>query len=81
MPWEIEYTDEFEVWWNDLSVEEQEEINAKVELLEERGPLLPRPHADRVHQSRHQNMKELRGQLRGKVGQGIFASIVCLRST
>ena len=46
--------------------EEQEEINAKVELLEERGPTLPRPHVDRVHQSRHQNMKELRGELGGK---------------
>jgi len=66
MSWEVEFTDEFEAWWNDLSGEEQEEINAKVELLEERGPTLPRPHVDRVHQSRHQNMKELRGELGGK---------------
>jgi hypothetical protein len=66
MSWEVEFTDEFEAWWNDLSVEEQEEINAKVELLEERGPTLPRPHVDRIHQSRHQNMKELRGELSGK---------------
>jgi hypothetical protein len=65
MSWEVEFTDEFEAWWNDLSGEE-EEINAKVELLEERGPTLPRPHVDRVHQSRHQNMKELRGELGGK---------------
>ena len=47
MAWEVEFTDEFEAWWNDLSTEEQVEINAKVELLEERGPQLPRPHADR----------------------------------
>jgi len=66
MAWEVEFTNEFEVWWNDLSAEEQEEINAKVELLEERGPTLPRPHLDRIHQSRHQNMKELRGDLGGK---------------
>jgi hypothetical protein len=66
MSWEVVFTDEFEAWWNDLSGEEQEEINAKVELLEERGPTLPRPHVDRVHQSRHQNMKELRGELGGK---------------
>lgn len=66
MPWEVEFTDEFAVWWSGLSVEEQEEINAKVELLEERGPTLSRPHVDRIHQSRHQNMKELRGELGGK---------------
>jgi hypothetical protein len=34
MAWEIEFTDVFEAWWNDLSEPEQEEINAKVELLE-----------------------------------------------
>jgi hypothetical protein len=32
--WEVEYADEFEVWWNSLSQDEQEEISAKVELLE-----------------------------------------------
>jgi hypothetical protein len=36
--WEVEYTDEFEAWWNSLSQDEQEEISAKGELLEERGP-------------------------------------------
>jgi hypothetical protein len=66
MAWEVEFTDGFENWWNDLSVKEQEEISAKVELLEERGPTLSRPHVDRIHQSRHQNMKELRGELGGK---------------
>lgn len=65
MAWDVEFTDEFEAWWDDLSETEQEEINAGVELLEERGPTLGRPHVDRVHQSRHQNMKELRGQLGG----------------
>jgi hypothetical protein len=56
--WSVEYTDEFEAWWNLLSEAEQEEISAKVELLEERGPTLARPHADRVESSRHSNMKE-----------------------
>src|SRR5512132_917294 len=60
MSWEIEYTDEVGAWWNDLSEEEQEAIDAAVELLEERGPALARPLADSVHQSRHSNMKELR---------------------
>jgi hypothetical protein len=60
MTWEIEYTDEFEAWWEGLTEEEQEAIDAAVQLLEERGPSLGRPLADLVHQSRHKNMKELR---------------------
>lgn len=62
MEWEIEFTEEFGAWWESLTVEEQEEINAKVELLEEHGPTLPRPHSDVIVTSRHQNMKELRGR-------------------
>lgn len=42
MAWDVEFTDEFERWWNSLNAEEQEEIDAKVLLLEERGPVLPR---------------------------------------
>lgn len=63
MEWEVEYTDEFERWWNALNMEEQEEIEAKVELLEEFGPTLPRPHSDVIVTSKHSNMKELRAQV------------------
>jgi hypothetical protein len=63
MEWEVEFTDEFEVWWNDLSQDEQSEISAKIELLEERGPTLPRPHSDVISISKHANMKELRGKV------------------
>ena len=58
--WEIEYTDQFGEWWETLTEDEQEAIDAAMELLEERGPALGRPLADNVHQSRHPNMKELR---------------------
>ena len=34
MAWEVEYTDEFEAWWNGLTEEEQVELGAKVHLLE-----------------------------------------------
>jgi len=61
--WQVEYTDEFEVWWEGLTEDEQVEISAKVALLEERGPVLPRPHADVITTSRHPNMKELRGSV------------------
>jgi len=59
----VEFTDDFERWWRTLRIEEQEEINAKVLLLEERGPVLPRPHSDVISSSRHANMKELRGSV------------------
>jgi hypothetical protein len=60
--WQVEFTDEFSAWWDMLNEDEQEEISAKVELLEERGPSLPRPHSDVIVTSRHANMKELRGR-------------------
>jgi hypothetical protein len=44
--WKVESTDEFEGWCNALSEDEQVEINAKVDPLQEHGPTLPRPHAD-----------------------------------
>jgi hypothetical protein len=36
--WEVEYTDEFEEWWNPLSVAEHEAINYTVNLLRQFGP-------------------------------------------
>jgi len=36
MTWDVEYTDEFGDWWNDLSEAEQESVDASVHLLE--GP-------------------------------------------
>jgi len=61
--WDVEFTDEFHEWWDSISEPEQEEISAKVELLQERGPILPRPHSDVIVTSRHANMKELRGRV------------------
>jgi hypothetical protein len=58
--WEVEYTDEFGAWWDELTDDEQDAIDAAVELLQERGPNLGRPLADTIQQSRHRNMKELR---------------------
>ncbi len=29
MDWEVEYTDEFEAWWNSLDEDEQEDVNAR----------------------------------------------------
>jgi hypothetical protein len=71
--WGVEYTDEFESWWDSLSEDEQAEINVKVELLEEWGPLLPRPHADVISSSRHANMKELRGKVSERYLRVLYA--------
>jgi hypothetical protein len=71
--WSVEFTDEFEVWWNALSEEEQVEINAKVDLLQEHGPTLPRPHADVIVSSRHSNMKELRGKVEERQLRVLYA--------
>ena len=73
MEWEVEFTNEFEDWWNSLSEDEQADVNAKVILLQKLGPSLPRPHADLIHSSRHANMKELRIQHSGRPYRVLFA--------
>jgi hypothetical protein len=60
--WEVEYTDEFGDWYDDLGPEDQNAVIARVELLEQFGPALGRPAVDNVHQSRHPQMKELRAE-------------------
>lgn len=60
--WEAEYTDQFGSWYEGLTEEDQDAVIARVELLQEFGPGLGRPAVDNVHQSRHPNMKELRGE-------------------
>jgi hypothetical protein len=58
--WEVEYTDTFGSWWDELTEDEQERVTAAVELLEQGGPALGRPLVDTLKGSRHPNMKELR---------------------
>lgn len=73
MEWEVEFTDEFEAWWNSLSESEQEDVNAKVILLQRYGPALRRPHSDRIASSRHSNMKELIIQHAGRPYRVLYA--------
>jgi hypothetical protein len=58
--WQVEFTDEFEQWWSTLNMEQQAALHVRVELLATTGPSLGRPAVDRIHSSRHRNMKELR---------------------
>ena len=66
MPSEVEYTDEFETWWNGLTAREQEEVRPVVRLLEERGTRLGDPYSSKVRGSRHGRMRELRIQSGGR---------------
>jgi hypothetical protein len=71
--WEVEFTDEFESWWDTLNDSEQDSIRASVELLVAMGPQLGRPHVDSIQGSRHSNMKELRTQHGGRPLRTFFA--------
>jgi len=62
MAWDVKTTDEYDVWFLEQAEDGQESIRMKVELLEEYGPLLPRPHADTLKGSKLSNLKELRAQ-------------------
>lgn len=72
MKWEVEYTDEFEHWWRDLTEAEQEDIAASV-LLEEMGPRLPYPHSSGIQSSKHSIMRELRVQHKGRPYRVLYA--------
>jgi len=45
--WEVEYTNEFEAWWETLDELEQDTITFSVRLLRENGPQLKFPHFNR----------------------------------
>ena len=66
MSWQVEYTDEFGVWWHDLCERLQDDITASVELLMEHGPELKFPHSSGIKKSKHRHMRELRVQSGGK---------------
>ena len=73
MEWTVEYTEEFEGWWNSLSEAEQENVNAKVILLQRLGVALRRPHSDPIASSRHSHMKELIIQYAGRPYRVLYA--------
>jgi hypothetical protein len=59
---EVEFTEVFGAWWDSLDEEEQESVDASVQLSIELGPALPYPHSSDVKGARHGNMRELRVQ-------------------
>ncbi len=73
MSWNVEYTDEFGMWWNSLSEDEQISLAASVQLLEERGPTLGFPHSSGINGSKHSHMRELRTQHDGRPLRTLYA--------
>ncbi|MEK7793087.1 MAG: type II toxin-antitoxin system RelE/ParE family toxin [Candidatus Hydrogenedentota bacterium] len=73
MSWEIEYTDEFGAWWENLTDAEQQSITAVVGLLEDHGPQLGYPYSSGIAGSRHGHMRELRVQHEGRPYRVLYA--------
>jgi hypothetical protein len=73
MSWEVEYTDQFEQWWVCLDEVEQDGITRVVDLLREKGPMLPFPYSSGIASSKHQHMRELRIQRRGRPYRVFYA--------
>lgn len=61
----VEFTNEFDGQWDQLTEREQDDTTAIVELLVESGPTLRFPHSSGINDSKHTHMRELRVQSGG----------------
>lgn len=73
MAWEVEYTEEFGIWWDTLTEAEQIDVDAMVRLLETKGPALKFPYSSGVHQAKHGQLRELRIQHQGRPYRILYA--------
>jgi len=73
LAWEVEFSDEFERWWDSLTPAEQKSVDFTVSLLQEVGPALRMPHSSGVGTSRHKHMRELRIQHQGRPYRVLYA--------
>ncbi len=73
MTWKIEYTDEFETWWQQLGSTKLESVAVSIQLLEARGSTLPFPYSSAVMASHYRHMRELRIQHKGSPIRVIYA--------
>ena len=62
----VEYTAEFEAWWDGLTRREQTDAAKVVDLLVVRGTALGSPQSSKVKSSRHPHMRESRIQSGGR---------------
>jgi hypothetical protein len=73
MAWQVRFHDAFEVEFEAMTAEVQDELIATAKLLQDYGPKLGRPHADTLNGSQFANMKELRFRAAGGVWRVAFA--------
>lgn len=73
MAYEVEVTDEWLAWFEQLTVREQDEVAATIGLLEVKGPHLQFPYSSAVGSSRHAHMRELRTQVHGRPLRSLYA--------
>jgi hypothetical protein len=71
--WEVEFSDEFALWWESLNAAEQKSLDFTVSLLQEVGPMLRMPHSSGIAMSRHAHMHELRIQHEGRPYRVLYA--------
>lgn len=71
--WDVEYTDEFELWWGSLTEAEQIDVAAVVDLLAERGTNLRFPFTSGIEGSTLSHMRELRIQHAGYPYRVLYA--------
>lgn len=71
--WELEYTDEFGHWWDDLTAAEQLDVGTVVRILVALGPALGFPYSSQVRTSTFGQMRELRIQHAGRPYRVLYA--------
>src|SRR3954469_5187247 len=73
LKWIVEIGDEFKPEFDDLPNEVQDELLARLLLLQQFGPQLGRPTVDTLNGSKHANMKELRFNAVDGIWRAAFA--------
>lgn len=71
--WEVEYTNEFEMWWDKCDENVQQDIKSTVGLLEHLGPNLKYPYSSGITSSKFNHMRELRIQHNGEPYRILYA--------
>ena len=71
--WEVNGTDRFDAWFDELTEAEREDVIAVVDLLKARGPHLGMPYSSGIVTSRHSHMRELRIQHAGRPYRVLYA--------
>jgi hypothetical protein len=73
MEWDVEGTNEFDRWFDELTEDERGAVIRAVDRLEADGPNLKFPRSSDIRRSRHSNMRELRIQHAGRPYRVLYA--------